>query len=193
MAKRKALEPEDLTLTPTPALTSSLTLGLLHTGSSSPATAPHSLKVYTCAKFVSTPTLVRSSSQLLSWSLPAVVLKGTESLTDESLGSLAAPYPLTSLTFSCSFQTSTIARDTDTAAEFIGTRTATVGVAGSGAGLGTVFGSSLLVRPGSSSLKQQLFSHTILGLALSEATGLFCLMVAFLILFAMGRSHHQLP
>ncbi|XP_039564447.1 ATP synthase F(0) complex subunit C2, mitochondrial [Passer montanus] len=35
------------------------------------------------------------------------------------------------------------------------------------------------------SLKQQLFSYAILGFALSEAMGLFCLMVAFLILFAM--------
>jgi F-type H+-transporting ATPase subunit c len=35
------------------------------------------------------------------------------------------------------------------------------------------------------SLKQQLFSYAMLGFALSEAMGLFCLMVAFLILFAM--------
>ncbi|XP_019327370.1 PREDICTED: LOW QUALITY PROTEIN: ATP synthase F(0) complex subunit C2, mitochondrial [Aptenodytes forsteri] len=35
------------------------------------------------------------------------------------------------------------------------------------------------------SLKQQLFSYAILGFALSEAMGLFCLMVTFLILFAM--------
>lgn len=37
------------------------------------------------------------------------------------------------------------------------------------------------------SLKQQLFSYAILGFALSEAMGLFCLMVAFLILFAMWQ------
>ena len=34
------------------------------------------------------------------------------------------------------------------------------------------------------SLKQQLFSYAILGFALSEAMGLFCLMMAFLLLFA---------
>merc|ERR1712088_651295 len=34
----------------------------------------------------------------------------------------------------------------------------------------------------SPSLKQQLFSYAILGFALSEAMGLFCLMMAFLLL-----------
>ena len=36
-----------------------------------------------------------------------------------------------------------------------------------------------------SSLKKQLFSYAILGFALSGATGLFCLMVPFLSLFAI--------
>ncbi|XP_041095706.1 ATP synthase F(0) complex subunit C3, mitochondrial-like [Polyodon spathula] len=62
------------------------------------------------------------------------------------------------------FQTSAVSRDIDTAAKFIGA---------SG-------------QPHRNpSLKQQLFSYAILGFALSEAMGLFCLMVAFLILFAM--------
>ncbi|CAD7673661.1 unnamed protein product [Nyctereutes procyonoides] len=73
------------------------------------------------------------------------------------------------------FQTSVVSWDIDTAAKFIGAGAATVGVAGSGAGIGTV----------NQSLKQQLFSYAILGFALSEAMGLFCLMIAFLILFAM--------
>ncbi|XP_036993478.2 ATP synthase F(0) complex subunit C2, mitochondrial [Artibeus jamaicensis] len=158
---------------------------LLRPGSSSPAVVPHSLKMYTCAKFVSTPTLVRSSSQLLSRSLSAVVLKGTDTLTDESLSSLAAPHPLIPLISSRSFQTSAISRDIDTAAKFIGAGAATVGVAGSGAGIGTVFGSLIIGYARNPSLKQQLFSYAILGFALSEAMGLFCLMVAFLILFAM--------
>lgn len=42
------------------------------------------------------------------------------------------------------FQTSTISRDIDTAAKFIGAGAATVGVAGSGAGIGTVFGSLII-------------------------------------------------
>lgn len=110
-------------------------------------------------------------------------------------------------------QTSAAHRDIDTAAKFIGAGAATVGVAGSGAGIGTVFGSLIIgyARSGGDtggwklggrgpaapplttlssprrnpSLKQQLFSYAILGFALSEAMGLFCLMVAFLILFAM--------
>ncbi|XP_075465316.1 ATP synthase F(0) complex subunit C3, mitochondrial-like [Ascaphus truei] len=81
------------------------------------------------------------------------------------------------------FQTSAISRDIDTAAKFIGA--ATVGVAGSGAGIGTVFGSLIIGYARNPSLKQQRFSYAILGFALSEAMGLYCLMVALLILFAM--------
>ncbi|XP_019275114.2 ATP synthase F(0) complex subunit C2, mitochondrial isoform X1 [Panthera pardus] len=154
-------------------------------GNGSPATAPHPLKMYTCAKFVSSPFLVRSTSQLLSRSLSAVALKPPETLTDESLSSWAAPRPLTSLIPSRGFQTSAASRDIDTAAKFIGAGAATVGVAGSGAGIGTVFGSLIIGYARNPSLKQQLFSYAILGFALSEAMGLFCLMVAFLILFAM--------
>ena len=61
---------------------------------------------------------------------------------------------------------------------------ATVGVAGSGAGIGSVFGSLIIGYARNPSLKQQLFSYAILGFALSEAMGLFCLMMAFLLLFA---------
>ncbi|XP_066225704.1 ATP synthase F(0) complex subunit C2, mitochondrial [Saccopteryx leptura] len=141
--------------------------------------------MYACTKFVSTPSLVRNTSQLLTRSLSAVVLNRPETLTDESLGSWAAPHTPTSLISSRSFQTSAISRDIDTAAKFIGAGAATVGVAGSGAGIGTVFGSLIIGYARNPSLKQQLFSYAILGFALSEAMGLFCLMVAFLILFAM--------
>uniref|UniRef100_A0A4W2EPU5 ATP synthase lipid-binding protein n=1 Tax=Bos indicus x Bos taurus TaxID=30522 RepID=A0A4W2EPU5_BOBOX len=152
-----------------------------------PAVALHPLKMYTCAKFVSTPSLIRRTSTVLSRSLSAVVVRRPETLTDESHSSLAVvPRPLTtSLTPSRSFQTSAISRDIDTAAKFIGAGAATVGVAGSGAGIGTVFGSLIIGYARNPSLKQQLFSYAILGFALSEAMGLFCLMVAFLILFAM--------
>ncbi|XP_070259832.1 ATP synthase F(0) complex subunit C2, mitochondrial-like [Myotis yumanensis] len=111
--------------------------------------------------------------------------KFSKTLKKTSLSSLAAPRPLTSLISSRSFQTSAISRDIDTAAKFIGAGAATVGVAGSGAGIGTVFGSLIIGYARNPSLKQQLFSYAILGFALSEAMGLFCLMVAFLILFAM--------
>lgn len=82
------------------------------------------------------------------------------------------------------FQTSCQRPDIDQAAKYIGAGAATVGVAGSGAGIGSVFGSLVIGYARNPSLKQQLFSYAILGFALSEAMGLFCLMMAFLILFA---------
>jgi F-type H+-transporting ATPase subunit c len=47
-------------------------------------------------------------------------------------------------------------------------------------GIGTVFGSLVVAYARNPSLKQQLFSYAILGFALSEAMGLFCLMMAFM-------------
>uniref|UniRef100_A0A452S0R9 ATP synthase lipid-binding protein n=1 Tax=Ursus americanus TaxID=9643 RepID=A0A452S0R9_URSAM len=139
-------------------------------------TAPHPLKMYTGAKFISTPFVARTTSPLL------------KTLTDEvpskSLSSLAAPRPPTSLIPRRSFRTSTISRDIDTAAKFTGARAAGVGVAGSGAEIGTVFGSLIIGYARHLTLKQQLFSYTILGFAVLEAIGLFRLLVAFLI-FAM--------
>ncbi|GFG33399.1 hypothetical protein Cfor_04079 [Coptotermes formosanus] len=67
------------------------------------------------------------------------------------------------------FQTTAVTRDIDSAAKFIGAGAATVGVAGSGAGIGTVFGSLIIGYARNPSLKQQLFSYAILGFALSEA------------------------
>lgn len=51
--------------------------------------------------------------------------------------------PLTQVTLR-GIQTSAVSRDIDTAAKFIGAGAATVGVAGSGAGIGTVFGSLII-------------------------------------------------
>merc|ERR1712018_408950 len=81
--------------------------------------------------------------------------------------------------------TTSAKKDIDSAAKFIGAGAATVGVAGSGAGIGSVFGSLIVGYARNPSLKQQLFSYAILGFALSEAMGLFCLMMAFVILFAL--------
>jgi F-type H+-transporting ATPase subunit c len=82
------------------------------------------------------------------------------------------------------FQTSVARQDIDQAAKYIGAGAATVGVAGSGAGIGSVFGSLVIGYARNPGLKGQLFSFAILGFALSEAMGLFCLMMAFLLLFA---------
>merc|ERR1711942_193554 len=88
------------------------------------------------------------------------------------------------ITHSRAIQTTAQKNDIDSAAKFIGAGAATVGVAGSGAGIGSVFGSLIIGYARNPSLKQQLFSYAILGFALSEAMGLFCLMMAFLLLFA---------
>ncbi|XP_067299252.1 ATP synthase membrane subunit c locus 3a [Pseudorasbora parva] len=139
--------------------------------------------MFTCAKFVSTPALVRAGSRSLYRPLSAAVLSRPE-VKPEVSGAVPPQSPFTQVGLR-SFQTSAVSRDIDTAAKFIGAGAATVGVAGSGAGIGTVFGSLIIGYARNPSLKQQLFSYAILGFALSEAMGLFCLMVAFLILFAM--------
>lgn len=92
--------------------------------------------------------------------------------------------PITSILPSRDLQTSSALRDIDQAAKYIGAGAATVGVAGSGAGIGSVFGNLVIGYARNPGLKQQLFSYALLGFALSEAMGLFCLMMAFLILFA---------
>uniref|UniRef100_A0A8C9YYG6 ATP synthase lipid-binding protein n=1 Tax=Sander lucioperca TaxID=283035 RepID=A0A8C9YYG6_SANLU len=126
---------------------------------------------------------VRAGSRALYRPLSASVLSRPEQQTQSGVAVIPQS-PLTQATLR-GFQTSAISRDIDTAAKFIGAGAATVGVAGSGAGIGTVFGSLIIGYARNPSLKQQLFSYAILGFALSEAMGLFCLMVAFLILFAM--------
>ncbi|XP_072274476.1 ATP synthase F(0) complex subunit C3, mitochondrial [Pyxicephalus adspersus] len=141
--------------------------------------------MYACAKFVSTPSLIRAGSRALYRPISASVLSRPEVRTAEGNTLLSGTQnPCTQLVLR-GFQTSAVSRDIDTAAKFIGAGAATVGVAGSGAGIGTVFGSLIIGYARNPSLKQQLFSYAILGFALSEAMGLFCLMVAFLILFAM--------
>uniref|UniRef100_A0A4X2M7S3 ATP synthase lipid-binding protein n=1 Tax=Vombatus ursinus TaxID=29139 RepID=A0A4X2M7S3_VOMUR len=135
--------------------------------------------------FISTPALMRSNNQLLSQLLPAVMLRWPEVQTDENLSILVASGLLISFVPRYGIQTNTISRDIDTAATFIEAGAATVEVGISGTGIGTVFGSLIIVYTRNSSPKQQLFSYTILGFDLSEVMGLFCLMVSFLILFAM--------
>ena len=81
---------------------------------------------------------------------------------------MSTPVSVTSLTLS----TSVARKDIDSAAKFIGAGAATVGVAGSGAGIGSVFRSLIIGYARIPSLKQQLFSYAILGFALSEAMGL---------------------
>jgi F-type H+-transporting ATPase subunit c len=69
------------------------------------------------------------------------------------------------------------------AAKLIGAGAASVGLAGSGAGIGTVFGSYILGVARNPQLQADLFKICILGFALCEAMALFALMMAFLILY----------
>ena len=66
----------------------------------------------------------------------------------------------------------------------IGAGLATVALAGAGVGVGLVFAALIIGYARNPSLKEQLFNYTILGFALTEAVGLFALMMAFLILYA---------
>ena len=70
------------------------------------------------------------------------------------------------------------------AAKYIGAGLATIGLAGAGVGIGVVFAGLIIATSRNPALKPQLFNYAILGFALAEATGLFALMVAFLILFS---------
>ena len=69
-------------------------------------------------------------------------------------------------------------------AKLIGAGLATIGLAGAGVGVGSVFAALINGTARNPSLKQQLFSFAILGFAITEAVGLFALMMSFLILFA---------
>jgi F-type H+-transporting ATPase subunit c len=69
------------------------------------------------------------------------------------------------------------------AAKIQGAGMATVGLAGAGAGIGSVFGGLIQGIARNPSLRGQLFQYAILGFAFSEATGLFALMMAFMLLY----------
>jgi F-type H+-transporting ATPase subunit c len=70
-----------------------------------------------------------------------------------------------------------------TAAKYIGAGLATMGVIGAGIGLGVLFGNFLsgaLRNPSAAPSQQPML---FLGLALTEAMGIFALVLAFIILF----------
>ena len=71
------------------------------------------------------------------------------------------------------------------AAKFVGAGLATIGLAGAGVGIGTVFGALVLGISRNPSLKDEMFRMAILGFALTEAIALFVLMIVFLLLFAV--------
>jgi F-type H+-transporting ATPase subunit c len=71
------------------------------------------------------------------------------------------------------------------AAKYVGAGLATIGLAGAGVGIGTVFGALVIGIARNPSKKDELFKMAILGFALTEAIALFALMIVFLFLFAL--------
>nr|YP_002274328.1 ATP synthase F0 subunit 9 [Blastocladiella emersonii]ABB78021.1 ATP synthase F0 subunit 9 [Blastocladiella emersonii]QRH18109.1 ATP synthase F0 subunit c [Blastocladiella sp.] len=70
-------------------------------------------------------------------------------------------------------------------AKIIGAGLTTMGLAGAGVGVGIVFAALINSTSRNPSIKSDLFSYAILGFALTEALGLFSLMMAFLLLYAV--------
>ena len=70
------------------------------------------------------------------------------------------------------------------AAKYVGAGLACSGLIGAGAGIGLIFSSLIASTARNPQLRGQLFSYAILGFALAEATGLFALMIGFLVLYS---------
>ncbi|XP_045207928.1 uncharacterized protein LOC123559874 [Mercenaria mercenaria] len=137
--------------------------------------------MYSCSRIVAPATrcLVASGSKAIRPISSTVLSKDNSNLSVTPVSTNVLTNQLRN------FQTSVAKRDIDQAARYIGAGAATVGVAGSGAGIGSVFGSMCIAFARNPSMKQQLFAYAILGFALAEAMGLFCLMMAFMIIYIL--------
>ena len=69
------------------------------------------------------------------------------------------------------------------AAKLIGAGLATIGVAGAGVGIGTIFGQYVSAGIRNPAAAPKMFGNVLLGFALTEAVALYALVMAFLILF----------
>ena len=69
------------------------------------------------------------------------------------------------------------------AAKYIGAGIACSGLIGAGVGIGLIFASLIASTARNPQMRGQLFTFAILGFAFAEATGLFALMMAFLLLY----------
>ena len=70
------------------------------------------------------------------------------------------------------------------AAKLIGAGLATIALAGAAIGVGLIFAALIQGVSRNPSLRQELFNLAILGFALTEALGLFALMMAQIFLYA---------
>ncbi len=69
------------------------------------------------------------------------------------------------------------------AARLIGAGLATIGVAGAGVGIGTIFGQYVAGGLRNPAAAPKTFGNVLLGFALTEAVALYALVMAFLIMF----------
>ena len=69
------------------------------------------------------------------------------------------------------------------AAKLIGAGLATIGVAGAGVGIGTIFGHYVSAGIRNPAAAPKMFGNVLLGFALTEAVAIYALVLAFLILF----------
>ncbi len=69
------------------------------------------------------------------------------------------------------------------AAKLIGAGIATIGLAGVGVGIGSVFSAFITAVARNPAARAMVFPYTMLGFALVEAVALYALLIAFLILF----------
>ncbi len=70
------------------------------------------------------------------------------------------------------------------AAKLIGAGLATIALAGAAVGVGLIFAALIQGTSRNPSLRKELFNVAILGFALTEALGLFALMMALIFLYA---------
>jgi F-type H+-transporting ATPase subunit c len=72
-----------------------------------------------------------------------------------------------------------------TAAKYIGAGIACIGMGGAGVGVGTIFGNYLAAAIRNPSAAQGQFGNLIFGFAITEALGIFSLLIALLLLFGL--------
>ena len=72
-----------------------------------------------------------------------------------------------------------------TAAKYIGAGIACIGMGGAGVGVGAIFGNFLQAAIRNPAAAQQQFGNLIFGFAVTEALGIFSLLIALLLLFAL--------
>jgi F-type H+-transporting ATPase subunit c len=70
------------------------------------------------------------------------------------------------------------------AAKLIGAGLATIGVAGAGVGIGTIFGHYVSAGIRNPAAAPKMFGNVLLGFALTEAVAIYALVLAFLIMFS---------